>query len=249
MSREAKRSRRSSGGSKGLIALLVLVFLITGFLFAFRTEGIAVSGNIRASASEVAEVLERQPFSFNTVLWLLWNRFDPVTDEGFIRSVHTSLYDRNTLRAQVIERTFAGYILSDGYNFFFDRHGVICARSVIPEPAEENTYMIRLEGVEIKNARIGDSMPHADRGIYEQIGNMSAIFEQEGYVPDKVVLKEDGSVSLITGRIEVLLGDLSNLDLKLQRMHVLLPELTGKRGVLHLEDYDGSAAAISFSRS
>ena len=58
---------------------------------------------------------------------------------------------------------------------------------------------------------------------------------------------EDSEVTLYYEKIRILLGEDRETEEKISRAAAILPELSGKSGELHLEEYNGSTENIIFS--
>ncbi len=65
-------------------------------------------------------------------------------------------------------------------------------------------------------------------------------------VPDKIQFGGSGEISLNYGDIQVLLGQSDNLTQKILRLSYILPELSGKKGVLHIENWTENTTNIIF---
>ena len=59
-------------------------------------------------------------------------------------------------------------------------------------------------------------------------------------------MSDNGNISLFSGNIEVKLGANKKITEKMSLTKVLLNEIKGKSGILHMEDYDGSNGTRNF---
>ena len=64
---------------------------------------------------------------------------------------------------------------------------------------------------------------------------MSTIFQKNEMIPDHIQFDSSYSISLIYGDITVQLGKDEDLEEKMNRVIAILPKLTGKKGILHME--------------
>ena len=64
---------------------------------------------------------------------------------------------------------------------------------------------------------------------------LSTIFQKNEMIPDHIQFDSSYSISLIYGDITVQLGKDEDLEEKMNRVIAILPKLTGKKGILHME--------------
>ena len=89
------------------------------------------------------------------------------------------------------------------------------------------------------------------------------IVKREHYIPNKaaqalkkndvvsrkVQFNETGEISLDYGTVQVLLGGQENLTQKILRLSYILPELSGKTGTLHVENWTENTTDIIFDET
>ncbi len=63
---------------------------------------------------------------------------------------------------------------------------------------------------------------------------------------DRIYFGSDGSLTLYFGEVRVLLGTGDNLDEKIMKLQYMLPELSGKKGTLRMENYTEDTQNIPF---
>ena len=75
---------------------------------------------------------------------------------------------------------------------------------------------------------------------------LSTIFAKNDNTPDHIQFDEKGSISLLYGDITVQLGRDQFLEDKMTRVIAILPQLSGQKGILHLENVTDSVKTITF---
>ena len=55
-----------------------------------------------------------------------------------------------------------------------------------------------------------------------------------------------GSMTVYSGKITILVGNADNLAQKIMRLQYILPQLDGKKGTLHLENWTSETTDIIF---
>src|SRR5699024_2795163 len=75
---------------------------------------------------------------------------------------------------------------------------------------------------------------------------MSTIYAENDNTSDHIQFVEKGSISLLYGDITVRLGRDQFLEDKMTRVIAILPQLSGQKGILHLENVTDSVKTITF---
>ena len=66
--------------------------------------------------------------------------------------------------------------------------------------------------------------------------------------PDYIQLEDDSTIDLIYGDITVKLGKDKYLEDKMSRMVAILPQITGEKGILHMENITESSKTVTFEK-
>ena len=71
--------------------------------------------------------------------------------------------------------------------------------------------------------------------------------EKYEFIAERIKYEEaSGSMTVYSGKIEILVGNADNLAQKIMRLQYILPQLEGKRGTLHLENWTSETTDIIF---
>ena len=238
--REAQRIRR-----RVLTVVLILVPVIL-FFAVFRLRTVIVSGNTHNVPSEITELVLERPVLGNTVLAWLMNTGRKISSAGFVDRLHVSILGIDRIRVSVVERRFAGRVFEDGKWYYFDTGGEVLAEA---ENALEGDGIPPVEGLSFTTSvEVMKQLPITNGKVFSMLGmllNRTEVMEE--MIPDRVVFGADSSMSLIYGDVTVLLGSGEKLEMRLRELSGVLKELlSGYRGTLHLENYDGSQNGLVF---
>ncbi len=75
------------------------------------------------------------------------------------------------------------------------------------------------------------------------------MLQKSEIVPAQILFNEKGEISLDYGEIQVILGNSDNLTQKILRVSYVLPQLSGKKGVLHVENWSENTTNIIFDEA
>ncbi len=115
---------------------------------------------------------------------------------------------------------------------YFDREGIVVESS--DEVMEGIPYVT---GLSFDHCIVGKPLPVNDPGIFNEILSLTQLLTKYSIVTDGIFFSDDESITLYLGDVRVNLGDMTCIDEKMMRLKNIEPELSGKKGVLHLENY------------
>lgn len=237
-----KGRRHFPAAFAALCALTVSLGLI------FQLKYVSVSGSVHNSAESVSAIVCRKYLFDNTLLIRLFNMNRKISGEGFIRSVNVRVTGVDSIRIDVTEKKLVGCVLYDGKYWYFDSSGIVQAEA---EKCTGGDGIPIAEGLTFDTAPVWDEKLPVDSAAPIEIltsvrENIAGGLAQ----PDKAVFSDDGTVSLVYGDVTILLGDGTNLNLRLEKLAKIIDTLEDGNfsGTLHLENYDGTQTGIIFDR-
>ena len=132
--------------------------------------------------------------------------------------------------------------------------GAVSGSSMQEETATGEEYSPSLsdlplvEGLPIDAAAVGETLSVPDPSVFNTVQALVRMMEKYSLQADSIVFDENLSVTLDYGEIQVALGPDTGLEEKMARAAAILPELTGMKGVLHLEDFTEDTQNIVFGQ-
>ncbi len=258
----------------GSAALAVCIGLIV-FLTVFHVDEVEIVGNTRNSEEEVKELVLCGPFSSNSLFLSVFKK-TVVTDElPFVDSVEIEQMSPGKIRLHVNEKQIVGYVRYLDCNMYFDKDGIVVESEVAPSMAEitaakeaeqgkvvdpvevvdenETTYHAAvtdvpyITGLKFDSVVIEEKLPVENESVFNTILGIARIVEKYDILPDQVEFSDKYEITLYYGSIRVMLGVDNLLEEKITRVAAILPKLSGKSGVLHMEDYTKDTVNIIFS--
>ena len=103
------------------------------------------------------------------------------------------------------------------------------------------------EGIQVKKVVMNEKLPIKDVVLNTAVA-LSTIFAKNDLQPDYIQLEDDFTIDLIYGDITVKLGKDKYLEDKMSRMVAILPQITGEKGILHMENITESSKTVTFEK-
>ena len=109
------------------------------------------------------------------------------------------------------------------------------------------TDVTRIEGLTEQKLKVGSVITTDDTTVFHTILALTKIFSKFDLKPDYITYNEAGQLVLHYEEVDVNIGGDSDLEAKMARIGVILPQLAGMRGTLHLETWTEDTVNIVFS--
>ena len=133
----------------------------------------------------------------------------------------------------VYEKSVVGYVSYMSSYMYFDKDGIIV------ESANEALPGVPLvTGLKFGQIVLYQKLPLEKEETFRQILNLTQILSIFELKVDRIQYGSYGDITLYLKEIEVLLGSGGNMNDKISELNDMLPHLEGRKGILHLEDYD-----------
>lgn len=240
---ERKKKKRVK---KILIALLVflLMLLISAAIVikVFVVKNVKVEGNILYDEQLIKETVLNDDYSWNSLYVLLKYTFVEAEDLPFIDTVEVKLNDPQTITIKVYEKGMMGYIYISaiGENAYFDKDGFVVE---ISSRVIENVP--RIDGIACDEVVQYEQLP-IDEQQLKQILTLTQSLKREDLEPDSINYSSEDELVLYYGDVAIRLGSIENLTQKVEHLSKILPNLSDKAGVLHMENWTEDSVNIIF---
>lgn len=249
--RELLREKRKKKKKRKIKLIIFLTFLLVLGLCAliiwqvYRVKEVKVEGNVHYSKEQIEKFVLDDEYSWNSLYVYLKYRFMEMEQIPFVDTMEVSLEDPKTLKIFVYEKEIIGYlyISSIDQNAYFDKDGFVV------ETSKETIEGIpRVEGLNCGQVVLYEKLPIKDKNILRSLLSASQSLKKNGVVPEEILFEENGDLILTYGNIRVLLGGGDKLTSKILRLSYILPQLEGKKGVLHVENWTENTTDIIFDQ-
>lgn len=208
----------------GLLAAAVVFFTY------YKVDSVQVRGTTHYSDEEVKKMVLRGPLASNSVLAPMIYSTTDTDDVAFVDAFKVTQINRNTICISVKEKKPVWCIhYLDSY-VFFDRNGIFVEGSKTRD--ESVPYF---DGIQVNSVVMDEKLDIKGDSVLNTAVALSTIFQKNEMIPDHIQFDSSYSISLIYGDITVQLGKDEDLEEKMNRVIAILPKLTGKKGILHME--------------
>jgi len=238
-----KRTNKIRRGWKaaGITALIAAVLLV-GVLLLFNIQEIEVSGNQYLTDQEVAEWVQKDKYATNALYLLMKFKFGDPELHPNIETAEVKLKNPWTVSVRVYEKKMVGFIFDGNNMVYFDREG-----NVLEISMEFRDGVPLIEGLTVSEAELYQLLPVVDEKTFDVILEATRMIEKYELSADRIVCI-DSEVYLYFGSICVRVG-VENLENRIIQISPILEKLEGKKGLLHLENYQDSNSVISFEEN
>lgn len=244
---ERKRKKRRK---IRMYILLVLILLIAAGVFVvlnvFTVENVVVEGNELYSSGQIEDMVLNDEYSWNSLYVDLKYRFRDVGEVPFVDTMEISLDNPHTVHIKVYEKGMLGYLYIDsiGQNAYFDKDGFV---------VETSTDVIegvpKITGVSCNEVVLYEKLPLENSKILRDLLNLTQTLKKYNLLPDEIQYDNDMEPVLYYGTIQVKIGSEDNLSQKVVRLSIILPQLSGLSGTLHLETWTPETTDIIWDRA
>ncbi|SDB05083.1 cell division protein FtsQ [Pseudobutyrivibrio sp. YE44] len=246
MSRRKRRQRRKNiflafiEFLLGLVILLAIAAVFAYFLCPIKE--VKVEGTDLYTKEEIQGYILDDDYSGNAVYAFLKNKFFPKGDAEFIDSFQVKITGMNSVTIVCNEKKILGYVVGDDDKYiYFNYNGKIVE---ISETFVDRGYM-KVEGVTCEKPEVGSKLSIGKT----QMGYLTSlikILHKNDLMPNVVSYDEDGRIILSYDNYNISLGSSVYLEEKIDRALKIIPQLEGRSGTLHLENYSSASTDIIF---
>ncbi len=240
-----KIGRRGKKLIGALLTLAVIFGILAGvyayIIKAYTITTIYVEGNLHYTNEEIISMVMDDSYGRNSLI-LSWKYKDKsITDVPFIEKMDVSVLDPHTVKIDVYEKALAGYVEYLERYMYFDRDGIIV------ESSKEKTPGIPLvTGLSFEHVILHQPLPVENPDVFKDVLSITQLTNKYQLNMDRIYFGSDESITLYFDRVKVALGTREFLEEKVMQLQYMLPTLTGKSGVLRMENYSEETKTFTF---
>ena len=246
-----KEERRKKKRRKiGLYILLILILLIAAGVFivmnVFTVENVVVEGNELYSSTQIENMVLNDEYSWNSLYVDLKYRFVDIGEVPFVDTMEVSLDNPHTVHIKVYEKGMLGYLYinSIGQNAYFDKDGFVVETST-----EVIDGVPKITGISCEEVVLYEKLQLENSDILRDLLNLTQTLKKYNLLPDEIQYDSNMEPVLYYGTIQVKIGSEDNLSQKVVRLSIILPQLDGLSGTLHLETWTPETTDIIWDRA
>ena len=242
--------RRKKRRKIGLYILLILIPLIAAGVFivmnVFTVENVVVEGNELYSSTQIENMVLNDEYSWNSLYVDLKYRFVDIGEVPFVDTMEVSLDNPHTVHIKVYEKGMLGYLYinSIGQNAYFDKDGFVVETST-----EVIDGVPKITGISCEEVVLYEKLQLENSDILRDLLNLTQTLKKYNLLPDEIQYDSNMEPVLYYGTIQVKIGSEDNLSQKVVRLSIILPQLDGLSGTLHLETWTPETTDIIWDRA
>lgn len=242
--------RRKKRRKIGLYILLILILLIAAGVFivmnVFTVENVVVEGNELYSSTQIENMVLNDEYSWNSLYVDLKYRFVDIGEVPFVDTMEVSLDNPHTVHIKVYEKGMLGYLYinSIGQNAYFDKDGFVVETST-----EVIDGVPKITGISCEEVVLYEKLQLENSDILWDLLNLTQTLKKYNLLPDEIQYDSNMEPVLYYGTIQVKIGSEDNLSQKVVRLSIILPQLDGLSGTLHLETWTPETTDIIWDRA
>lgn len=242
--------RRKKRRKIGLYILLILILLIAAGVFivmnVFTVENVVVEGNELYSSTQIENMVLNDDYSWNSLYVDLKYRFVDIGEVPFVDTMEVSLDNPHTVHIKVYEKGMLGYLYinSIGQNAYFDKDGFVVETST-----EVIDGVPKITGISCEEVVLYEKLQLENSDILRDLLNLTQTLKKYNLLPDEIQYDSNMEPVLYYGTIQVKIGSEDNLSQKVVRLSIILPQLDGLSGTLHLETWTPETTDIIWDRA
>lgn len=235
-----KKKKKSHKIYAAIVLTLGIIIICLTILILFYVQRIEIKGNKYCTDKEIAEAIQNDRFSINTLYVLA----KYTTGNGEIPvgldSMEVKLKNPWTISVTVEEKQSVGYIEYRKQRVYFDRDGLVLIQGLA---VVKDVPLV--EGITFKNIKLHQVLECDDTKVFDEIYQTTQELKKKELTADKIVYINDRMYVYI-GKICISLG-MDVTQEKIAQINPILKKLENKQGTLHLENYSTGNDTITFA--
>ena len=239
---------RFGRGKRFLILSAVLLALLAAAAGAYlyivanyTITTVYVEGNVHYTNEQIMDMVMDGRFGHNSLFLSLKYKDKSIEGIPFIEAMDVSIEARDTVRITVYEKALAGYVSYLGQYVYFDKDGIVVETST-----EKTEGIPQVTGLRFDHVILHETLPVDNPDIFTEILNITQQLAKYSLSADRIYFDADYQVTLLFGDARVALGNDGYIDEKIMKLQYILPDLTGKKGVLDMREYNEDAKTYTF---
>ena len=202
------RMRKTDENQHMLLGIAVAVFLLSAILvLSVRIQTITVSGSSRYSAEQAKELLFSGRMGKNSVIAYQRDRLKPQKQIPFVEDYKIVFHGPFHAEVIIYDKSIVGYVSYMSSYMYFDREGIVVessGRKLVGVPGST--------GMDLGRVVLYQPLPVADSRIFEEILNLTQQLSLYEILVDQIRFDTYNQPILTIGQMEVILGNMGNID-------------------------------------
>lgn len=238
----------NTGGHKKLIVFvgILLVFIVFAAVFLYiegnyKIKNVYVDGNVHYTDEEIMDIVMEGAFGDNSLFLSMKYKEKGIDNIPFVQTMDVDILSPDTIRITVYEKSLAGYVEYLGNYMYFDKDGTIVESS-----ANKTAGIPQVTGLSFDYVVMYEPLPVEDKAIFETILDMTQLLNKYNLSADRLYFNSAYEMTIYFQDVKAAVGTGENIDEKVMLLQSILPDLEGKSGIVHLENYTEDTKNVTF---
>ncbi len=223
-----------------VIAVLLLIAVLT-IKHVFTVDTVTIEGNTHYTNEEIYEMVMGDRLGRNSLYLSMKYKNKDIEGIPFIQSMNVDILSPSSIKITVYEKAMAGFVEYMGRYFYFDKDGTVVESSDV-----KTKGIPQILGLNFDHIVLYEKLPVESEEIFKNILEMTQLLSKYDIEMDKIYFDNNFNMTLYFGDARIKIGNFDYIDEKIIRLKDILPELKDKKGVLRLDNYNGSDSIITF---
>ena len=243
MQKERKKRIMKRAVMKAILVIMLVCIAMITFLLLFQVRKIEVSGNQYLSRQEIADWVQDDEWSANSLYLMIKYHLMDYEMLPAMEEVNVTMKNPWTVKVTLKEKRIAGYIDSGDNCIYFDKDGIVLAKTT-----ELWDGIPCIEGLQVKKVELYKELPVSDanKKAFANLLDMTLTLKKCDLTPDKIICS-GSDLYLMFGNKCIDVGH-TNLEERIMQISPILEKLGDQGGTLHLEDFNTDNTTISFEK-
>ena len=244
---ERRKKKKRKNFLQVILGILIVLALAVLIIFTvFKVKNVEVEGNKLYDAKVIEKAVLNDEYSWNSLYVDLKYRFVDIVEVPFVDTMEVSLDNPHTVHIKVYEKGMLGYLYinSIGQNAYFDKDGFVVETST-----EVIDGVPKITGISCEEVVLYEKLQLENSDILRDLLNLTQTLKKYNLLPDEIQYDSNMEPVLYYGTIQVKIGSEDNLSQKVVRLSIILPQLDGLSGTLHLETWTPETTDIIWDRA
>ena len=206
-----------------LVMLLVILIIIV--LLNIKVRRFNLYGTNKYSVEEIKNIILNGKFDDSTVVLLIKDKIFKHKEIPYIEKYEIKLNNLFELDIIAYEKPIVGYIRYMSTNFYFDKDGLICEST-----NDKKSYIPEFKGISFDSISLGKHIPVNDKKLLNFILNITGNILNLKLPVYLVNIEKLDDIKIYLGKIEVLIGNTSFLEVKLSTLKDIYAEIKDMEG-------------------
>lgn len=217
----------------GLFIFIVAVVSAAVVILSVNVTQVTVVGNSRYTENEIVSMLFQKNLDWNSAYFFLKEKTQEHIRIPFVEDYQVEFTGPTHVEVIVHEKSVVGYVSYMGSYMYFDKDGIVVESTDTALPG-----IPEISGLQFGQIVLYQALPVEDSRIFEEILNLTQLLSLRKLAVDGIRYNSKGEASLYINKVEVVLGDGSQMDGKISLLANMMPQIQDLDGTLYLDNYD-----------